>query len=500
MSKADMKSATGKSLKGCETGSGAVRRCAGEHLRASGPAGSLLHLQRTAGNQAVGTLLTTPRPQLQAQLRIGQPGDAFEREADRVADAMAGPAAPRGSLPGISQIHGAGGGALRRCARCGGDRRAGDFGGPPAATAAGALQRKCQCEQGKGDELMQGREAPGATPHVPAGFTAQLAGLRGGGAPLSPAQRGFFEPRFGHDFGAVRLHTGALAESSAEAVRARAFTLGNDVVFGRGEYAPDSPSGRHLLAHELTHVVQQTPLVARRQPLVQRALHTEPIPDAGITDAQPPDAGAAKKCLFPGVARTLNLQPVFLRKDPKDNKPTGATWTTRLSKANTIWGKLGVTFKALAAIIKTTPLKTSGASKDERDAIRALRTGAGVEVFLVDNDLTDAGGGATLAGCGAGGEIVLSDRGTSPTLLAHELGHTMGLDHPGEAPNPGAPGTIMEPSASNSTANPTLNTMANYYRIRCPASAVPTCLQPDAPPLKFDYFIAAPDKTAVRHQ
>jgi hypothetical protein len=266
-----MKSATARSVKTREAGPGAARRRAGEPLSAPGPAGSLLHLQRTAGNQAVGTLLATPHPQLQAQLRIGQPGDAFEREADRVADAVAGPAAPRGKLPGISQIHGAGGGALRRCARCGGDRSAGDSGGPPAATAAGAVQRKCQCEQGNGDELMQGRETPGAAPRVPAGFTAQLAGLRGAGTPLSPAQRSFFEPRFSHDFSAVRLHTGALAESSAEAVRARAFTLGNDVVFGRGEYAPDSPSGRHLLAHELTHVVQQTPMV-RRQPFT---------PDAG---------------------------------------------------------------------------------------------------------------------------------------------------------------------------------------------------------------------------
>jgi len=170
-------------------------------------------------------------------------------------------------MPGISQIHGAGSGALHRCAHCGGDRGAHESGGTPAGAAPGAVQRKCQCEQGKDDKLMQAREAPAAVPHVPAGFTAQLAGLRGAGTPLSHAQRSFFEPRFGHDFGAVRLHTGALAERSADAVRARAFTLGNDVVFGRGEYAPDSPSGRHLLAHELTHVVQQTPLLVRRQPI-----------------------------------------------------------------------------------------------------------------------------------------------------------------------------------------------------------------------------------------
>jgi len=187
-----------------ESGKGEARASRPRLPTPSGPTGlaaSLLDLQRTAGNQAVATLLREPRPRLQAQLRSGQPGDASEREAYSVADSVAGPAAPR----------------------------------------------------------------------VPTGFTAQLAGLRGSGAPLSPALRGFFEPRFGNDFGAVRLHTGALAERSADAVHARAFTLGNDVVFGHGEYAPDSPAGRHLLAHELTHVVQQTPMV-RRQPMT---------PDAG---------------------------------------------------------------------------------------------------------------------------------------------------------------------------------------------------------------------------
>jgi hypothetical protein len=241
---------------------------------------SLLHLQGTAGNQAVGRLLSIPWPLVQAQLRIGQPGDAFEREADRVADAVAGPATPPGRLPGISLIHGASGGALRRCARCGGDRGASESRGTPAGAAPGVVQRKCQCAQAKDDELMQRREAPSAAPGVPAGFTAQLAGLRGGGTPLSPAQRGFFEPRFGHDFSAVRLHTGALAESSADAVHARAFTLSKDIVFGHGEYAPDTPAGRHLLAHELTHVVQQTPLIMRqskKQQLEDPKSTSEPV-------------------------------------------------------------------------------------------------------------------------------------------------------------------------------------------------------------------------------
>ena len=76
--------------------------------------------------------------------------------------------------------------------------------------------------------------------------------------------RGFFEPRLGADLGGVRLHTGAAAVRSAQALNARAYTLGSDVHFGAGQYQPDSRAGRHLIAHELTHVLQQRQGGARR--------------------------------------------------------------------------------------------------------------------------------------------------------------------------------------------------------------------------------------------
>jgi hypothetical protein len=81
--------------------------------------------------------------------------------------------------------------------------------------------------------------------------------LRTPGLPLDPATRAFFEPRFGHDFGRVRIHADARAAESARAVNALAYTAGQDVVFAAGRYAPATLSGRSLLAHELTHVVQQ---------------------------------------------------------------------------------------------------------------------------------------------------------------------------------------------------------------------------------------------------
>ncbi len=81
--------------------------------------------------------------------------------------------------------------------------------------------------------------------------------LRSPGRPLDPATRAFFEPRFGYDFGQVRVHTGAKADKAAEAVNAWAFTVGNHVVFRKGAYAPGSLEGKRLLGHELAHVGQQ---------------------------------------------------------------------------------------------------------------------------------------------------------------------------------------------------------------------------------------------------
>ncbi|HEY7126521.1 MAG TPA: DUF4157 domain-containing protein [Ktedonobacterales bacterium] len=81
--------------------------------------------------------------------------------------------------------------------------------------------------------------------------------LRSPGQPLDKGTRAVMEPRFGHDFSQVRVHTDAQAAESAQAVNALAYTVGRDVVFGRGQYAPHTNTGRRLMAHELTHVVQQ---------------------------------------------------------------------------------------------------------------------------------------------------------------------------------------------------------------------------------------------------
>jgi hypothetical protein len=178
-----------------------------------------------------------------------------------------------------------------------------------------------------------------------------------------------------------------------------------------------------------------------------------------------------------GNARTVDVQPVFFKSSAADAAPTGGSWAGRFAQSNTIWGKLGVTFNALATVtLVDAARKTAGNDITEYNNIRAARNGAGVEVFMVDNDINFLGGGGTIQGGTANAQIVLSDRGTSNTLLAHELGHVLGLGHP---PGGADANTIMTPTGSHSAANPTRNTIGNYNRITWPAPGAATNITPD---------------------
>jgi hypothetical protein len=136
----------------------------------------------------------------------------------------------------------------------------------PASSPAptGLLQRRCACggSPGVDGECAECRKKRLQRQSVgraePVGVPSSVhETLRSPGQPLDAATRAFMEPRFGHDFGAVRVHTDTRAAQSAQAVNALAYTVGRDVVFGAGQYAPHTQDGKHLMAHELTHVVQQ---------------------------------------------------------------------------------------------------------------------------------------------------------------------------------------------------------------------------------------------------
>jgi hypothetical protein len=152
---------------------------------------------------------------LQPKLPIGQPGDRFEQEADRIADEVM-----RTPEPGLHRHLTPEGEEKFLQTKPPGQRRVSGDGGS---------------------------EAPPIVQGV----------LRSSGHPLGPATRRSMESRFGHDFGQVRVYADAKAAASAQAINARAYTVGQDMVFDAGQYAPRTTTGKWLLAHELTHVMQQ---------------------------------------------------------------------------------------------------------------------------------------------------------------------------------------------------------------------------------------------------
>ncbi len=171
-----------------------------------------------------------PRCQAKADLKIGEPGDVFEREADAMADRIMRMPSPQ----------------------------------PAPRHAQPSLQRACDgsCQQREDDEESLPVQAKKDSASPNAHHTASASdGIRNvlasGGQPLPGHTRNFFESRFGRDFSDVRVHADAAAGRSARDVAARAYTVGRDVVFAPGQFAPETHEGRRLLAHELTHVVQQ---------------------------------------------------------------------------------------------------------------------------------------------------------------------------------------------------------------------------------------------------
>lgn len=137
------------------------------------------------------------------------------------------------------------------------------------APPTGRVQRICtRCQQrlsrGKPlncsecEKTIQRMERSLESPAVDSSLSRRINSLRGGGEPLPGEVRAFFEPRFGRDFNDVRVHTGPRANEAARSINATAFTLGRDIAFRSGAYRPETTRGRRLLAHELTHVTQQT--------------------------------------------------------------------------------------------------------------------------------------------------------------------------------------------------------------------------------------------------
>ena len=219
---------------------------------------------------------------VQAKLTIAQPNDKYEQEADRVADAMMrmpDPGVQRQvepeeeeeeeeklqAKPLANQITPLV--QVQRQEEPEEEEEETLQAKPLAEETTPLVQRQVEPGEEEEEKELQAKSKVGTTPTVTPSIESRINSLKGGGQPLDTATRTFFEPRFGHNFSQVRVHTDSQASESAKSINSRAYTLGNDIVFGSPGYSPRSGAGQRLLAHELTHVVQQS---SKIQPKVQR--------------------------------------------------------------------------------------------------------------------------------------------------------------------------------------------------------------------------------------
>jgi len=252
----------------------------------------------------------------QAKLTVNPPGDMYEQAAgDTAQTVMRMPASERDkdkdtkgaphAVDGYEMVQ-------RACKQCEEERKD----GPPG------IQRMCShCgKELEHPESVQAKEMQGAAPEVTRQTASRIRSLRGGGRALPVSVREFFESRIGHDFSNVRVHTDP---DSTRDLQARAYTVGRNIVFGAGEYAPHSYEGKKLLAHELTHVIQQgaaeprrvqkkpLPATSRVSDLVQRAADPKDIPPGfACPDDAKPSHPAGTDLLFANDATALTADHI----------------------------------------------------------------------------------------------------------------------------------------------------------------------------------------------
>jgi hypothetical protein len=201
------------------------------------------HLQKTIDNQTVQNLMRSNNARgfnfakigIQPKLEISQPGDAYEQEADRIAEEVM----TMSNSVSISRF------------KTGNEEREERIG------------RKCRtCETKEKEEQRNPNSSrkplSSSTLEASDDITNETNNIRSiGGSSLDSSTKEFMESRFGYDFSTVSIHTGETAARSSRSINALAYTVGNDIVFGQGQYRPNTREGKRLLAHELTHVIQQ---------------------------------------------------------------------------------------------------------------------------------------------------------------------------------------------------------------------------------------------------
>ncbi len=386
------------------------------------PADRILFLQRTIGNQAVQRLIKSGT--LQTKLKIGQPGDKYEQEADRVADAvmrMPEPGVQRQvepeeeeemlqSKPLANQIT-----PLVQVQRQEEPEEEEETlqAKPLAEEITPLVQRQVEPEEE--EEELQAKPNSSHISEVNPNLESDIQSLKRGGQPLSENDRAFFEPRFGCDFSRVRVHSDTQAAEAALAVNAQAFTVGQDVVFGTKQFEPGTNEGRKLLAHELTHVVQQngarqdtekklnplyihqkSSLAVMREILLKIAKYqgSSTVPDIDVQIAD----HIYDQCNHLNVS--LSAPVIDVNHSNTQSDLRGDTTLDYDSRA-------------------------------EIDAVKTrVNTGPNeIPVAYVDDIIFNSRRG--YSGYTLNGLVAVSNRSVQPHILAHEVGHFLGLEHGG---------------------------------------------------------------------
>src|SRR5947207_9526226 len=231
-------------------------------------------------------------PSVQAQLEVSHPDDPHEKEADSVAtevSRMAEPAekekkeevhrAVDEKEKEKDKVHAKSFGVISRQGNSGGfpDHAAADEEGAPVevhAKISPSLQRHYLMRKAPGPARGPPEEETG---NEAVSFQQSLSSSRGEGSSLPDETRQSMEARFGADFSGVRVHTGTAAETLSRSINAQAFTYGNDIYFNSGKFSPNTAGGSVLLAHELTHTIQQGASHARTGSVAAKSIQRKSV-------------------------------------------------------------------------------------------------------------------------------------------------------------------------------------------------------------------------------
>lgn len=339
------------------------------------------------------------KPVVQAKLTVNEPGDIYEQEADAMADRV-----------------------MRMSSN--------ETVKPVTGLIGSSLQRKCShCEEEekKRKPVMRKEDTGSGGMQVSSSFASSLNASKGGGSPLPHGTRRFMESAFSTDFSGVRVHTGGQASQMSKGINAKAFTHGNDIYFDDGQYNIGSDEGKNLLAHELTHTLQQSQNIMQRS-VIQRypwpyPLHMRQEVDERITEtiSGAPAGQSAWNNTFSWDSRfRIEINAVFgeirliVRLNTTAPAATRRAWEAAVQRKWSDRMYLKITIPGISEGPCKFPIIVD--LRWTSDASRAHYT------------INPQGAGGSTGGrAGLGGTSSMTDWGTADTTdITHEFGHMIG--------------------------------------------------------------------------